>query len=1225
MTTMQKVLRTLCLGVVAAFSVASFAQTNVTDKLLNPDMEKGLFGWDVTFQSDIWKKGSKSQSSTPGYHGVNNSIVEVWRYNNGPMTNNTISQTVKNLPNGTYVFGAYMLANNDERANIRETIEGVNMFANGDSVPVATNRVEGMDTVWAHTAKFTVATKVTDGTLKVGVDVKETNVNFTVMDNATLYYFGDMEPAAALDEMAKIDIAATIAIADTCLAHKMNAETLDYLNSVIEAGKAMTSAADAYTTDENLYWGIRQAVKSIKAYSKLGASLDYAEYIAAQTWSEDIDETVAALEAMNALLAEFKEKYEAGTVLNEEATVWADSLKEAAALVELDSCYIIAEEYYYAIDELPLGDEIGEYTYANQEKALFYYDEIMTILAAAGSGESSAITAMSECKTLFGKIQQIIDNPIDYSEFPIFIGKADKALPNQTCQRGGPWPVLEGAYETNEYATADGKYKHLIEYKSPLYRFREPLTKVRFYVREVGCPTEIDTKGNPHICISGFAMFDEEGEPIELTTENVISNATENEGQKIPGMLDYQPNTFFHSLWKTGTPEAHYIEVTLPEGEYSAFSFKMLSFENSRSRVFPSQLEITYVSEKVTELQQLLVSARTKYNPVFGTAPGFNNYDLSPYFNALAEGDVVATKNGASDAEAQVAIDKLNAAIAAMEEKGVVLPEAGKKYRIISSEPVFVKNQYVHKAWTINEEDTTYHNWLWWENAGVDSVKQEFSFELIGKEENKLYYNIKHEATGLYLADWRDADGIRCTDMARFTLSEKADSFEVRHIGAGEWIFVREGYSSTILHMLNHNSGVAQPDVAAQSGVGKGKGIRSSIIIWNNAAYDFSGFYIREMMELPCATKSFSDLNFSSQTYTIYDGINTMTLTADKESAFEGLTFTDGWGKNIAPESVTIDGNVATVTFADVIGEFQFTFDNAEGVEEVVVDGSCAVSANLPALQTTYNQVLAIAPVEGVHVGQVSDLSEYNDALMNAEYLLENGGEEEAILAAKAALDSAKAHIVYNMPKEGVEYFILLGFDAFRTNFLTDMAVRSNANARLLWAYVGFSDPLCRWEFIDCGELVNDLPAYYIKNVGMGGYATRTLDNSYMFLANEAAEARPFNLFFIANGKVALGDTNWANGGQSIHPKGHSSGAGMYGDIITWGRTDAASAMRVVEAEAYITDFVYEVTDIEEIEAADEQVAPAVKGIYDLFGRRIEVPATTGIYIVDGKKQVIKK
>ena len=65
--------------------------------------------------------------------------------------------------------------------------------------------------------------------------------------------------------------------------------------------------------------------------------------------------------------------------------------------------------------------------------------------------------------------------------------------------------------------------------------------------------------------------------------------------------------------------------------------------------------------------------------------------------------------------------------------------------------------------------------------------------------------------------------------------------------------------------------------------------------------------------------------------------------------------------------------------------------------------------------------------------------------------------------------------------------------------------------------------------------------------------------------------------------------------------------------------------MRVVVAEKYISDIIYQETDIEEIEVAGEQVAPAVKGIYDLFGRRIEAPATTGIYIVDGKKQVIKK
>jgi len=36
-----------------------------------------------------------------------------------------------------------------------------------------------------------------------------------------------------------------------------------------------------------------------------------------------------------------------------------------------------------------------------------------------------------------------------------------------------------------------------------------------------------------------------------------------------------------------------------------------------------------------------------------------------------------------------------------------------------------------------------------------------------------------------------------------------------------------------------------------------------------------------------------------------------------------------------------------------------------------------------------------------------------------------------------------------------------------------------------------------------------------------------------------------------------------------------------------------------------------------------EPVAPAVKGIYDLFGRRVVNPSN-GIYIIDGKKKLIK-
>ena len=47
----------------AAASAVSFAQTDVTSKLLNSDMEKGVLGWDIAFDgSDIWKKTTRLTS-----------------------------------------------------------------------------------------------------------------------------------------------------------------------------------------------------------------------------------------------------------------------------------------------------------------------------------------------------------------------------------------------------------------------------------------------------------------------------------------------------------------------------------------------------------------------------------------------------------------------------------------------------------------------------------------------------------------------------------------------------------------------------------------------------------------------------------------------------------------------------------------------------------------------------------------------------------------------------------------------------------------------------------------------------------------------------------------------------------------------------------------------------------------------------------------------------------
>ena len=1236
---MKKTLRMLCMGVLAAVSAVSFAQENVTDKyMLNPDAEKGMLGWDVTFKDggEIWNKQTKGEEKAPGYHGFNNWAFENWRNAGAALTDGSISQEMKNLPNGTYVFGAYVMTNHPSEEKGLEITEGVLMFANSDSVPVATNRVEGMDQKWAHSIKFNVATVVENGTLKVGVKHEACNIHFIAMDNATLYFFGDMAPEAALEEMAKIDMAATVAKVSPYLeAGKMNVDTAAYLQAAIEA-VATVSAETAAQIDEDLWWGKRQAVKSIAQYENLAKAIADAKAIAAGEWT-DFSTTVAALEALNALIADAEAVYAEATAEKFELATWVDSLNNAGDLVELDGYYTLLDVYTEKIDGMTVSDELGDYTANQKNQAETLWLKASTALAEAEEGLITAANAQELCNTYFEKIDQIVASPIDYAEFPIFIGSADEPLPNQ--KGTGPFPVLEGAYELNMPAGVDntgkayGAHNNLIEYTSQLYRFREPLKSVRFYIRAVGNPAEVDKKGNPHICISGFAMFDELGDTIPLTVDNVVSNATENEGQKIPGMLDYNPTTFFHSLWASGTPEAHYIEVTLPEGKYSAFSFKMLSYQDTRSRVFPRELEITYVSPMVTELQKALVTARN-LNPTFGTGVGFVNADPAAYNDALAEADAVVAKNGATDAEALAALNKVNAVIEQIQEAGIMMPEAGKKYRIISGEPRFFSNQNIMKALTLHT-DTIYGDWLWWETAHADSARQEFIVEHYSTHGDRAYYTFKHAQTGLYLGEIRDSLG-NLKEANRFVFTERVDSFWLKSLGQGQFgIMASDGNSRKQFNMEFHNNG-AWSDVKANYGAIKG--VKSYIHTWDSGANQSSAWFFREMVELPQALHSISDLLFKSAAISIYEGVNNLTITADKECAFADLAILDVFGNNVAIDQVTVEGKVATLVLSKSVETFSVAFTNAEGVAEVTIDGfyvNNGPSKAFQTLQSTYNTVLALAPVQGEGVGQVSDLSAYEDALAIAEGLLAEGGEDAALEAATAALDSAKAHLAYNLPKQDVDYLILLGLDAIKTNHLTDMAIfadqnslTADGNVILRWTYVSLTNPEYRWRFIDCGELKWGRPAYYIQSAVTGGYVTRTVESgATIFLSEDSTATRPYDLFFKAGGKVALTDTHWSAGDAALHPNGHGGGAAANKgrNMITWGQHDAASAMYVVEAEKYITDVVYSINGIEEIDVTDEFVAPAVKGTFDLFGRRIDNPATTGIYIIDGKKRVIKK
>ena len=148
----------------------------------------------------------------------------------------------------------------------------------------------------------------------------------------------------------------------------------------------------------------------------------------------------------------------------------------------------------------------------------------------------------------------------------------------------------------------------VVGYTSPLYRAQQgKVEKLRITVNH--------TQGNTkYFCLSELQFFDADGQPITLTASNITSNANHNalnpnalDGGGFAALFDGQTGSYFHSAWKNMPAEDHYLEVTLPNGGYDAFSFKMLSrtqsiengFVYDQSHTFPGVMVMTTSVELV--------------------------------------------------------------------------------------------------------------------------------------------------------------------------------------------------------------------------------------------------------------------------------------------------------------------------------------------------------------------------------------------------------------------------------------------------------------------------------------------------------------------------------------------------------------------------------------------------------------------------------------------------
>lgn len=1174
---MKKNLRLLCLGLAAATLTAGFAQQaeNYTSKLRNADMALGVKGWGIDGEGNIFGKNTKNQASKRGYHGMNGGVLENWKSDaTSGLSDNAISQTVKNLPNGTYVFGAYIGASvqGTEESN-KEEVTGVTLFANDATVAVATDNPDNSAAKYAHTAKFNVAATVTDGTLSVGLNIESTNANYVVWDNATLYYFGDMDATAALDEMAKIDMAATVAIADTCFAHKMNADTLALITEAKAAAQAVATADALWQADEDLYWAIFKATRSLGDYRSFNNAIAAAEAIAAGEWSPSIGDLV---DALNASIVAAKTTYEEATAARPELNEQKAALNEAAAMVALDSCYIVLDELEeVTIPELPVSDELGEYSDAKIAALEELVQEARTFVDNAYEAIITAVEARHKYDSLYVHIQDILNNPNSVDSFPFTVGEAD------------------GTIATVE----DGRY----EFTSKTYTVAYPLTTIRFTFLEshntngAAC---LDSGKYPQIAIAEFYLYDGDGEQIELTESNFYTNAQETSEGPMVNICDGEKGTFWHSSWSSSVGTYHYLEITLPEGlDLTTFSFGWTS--RYTAQVVPKTVEVSSLSNAAADLLSAIDAAKAM-NAYRGTAPGFYNADLTAFYAAIANAEALVNSD-ASDDEIYTAIAILEEEQAKLDELSVVMPEPGKQYRIVSAAPFFEK-QGLHKAWTAYS-DTTLTNQVWWETAHPDSAKQVFTFEVLPNDEGKNYYIIKNVATGLYVSTPTNEEGDAENAIALFATT---DTVELQSLGYGQFGLINNG----MIHAGSHNSGAYSESTGAYGGIA---GVYSSMVKWTTGAYNASAWYIREMQALPYAAKNISDLNFQSESINLYAGVNTLTLTADKDCAFADLVVYGVLG-DVIPSTVNVNGANATVVLDTTLVEsFSFAFTNAEGIATVTVNGNVS---KLSELQVAYDEAVAVAPVAGEAVMEFKDLAAYNNALKVAKNLLDNGGTDEEIVAAIAALEKAVSELTPNMPEADKEYFIVSALDAFEETHGVKMMMYANAEGTPRWMYENVDNLNRLWKF-EAAEVEEGQPAmFYIMNVATGTYFGSSADALV-----ERGSAAPYKIVQLQGTVVAI-QKNETDGHIQIHANQHGGGSGKGSNIVYWNSgIGTASAWYICEKEAYLND-----VDFEEIEdAAQEEIAPLQKGIYDLFGRRITTPAATGIYIVDGKKRVIKK
>lgn len=154
---------------------------------------------------------------------------------------------------------------------------------------------------------------------------------------------------------------------------------------------------------------------------------------------------------------------------------------------------------------------------------------------------------------------------------------------------------------------ADGQYS----WSSDLLTYDTPVKTLIF--RVLGTNTGANWNTYPFFTLSEFKVYDENGEQVTLTVDNLSCNAIQtNDGGQLPAILDNDNSSYLHTAYNdnsTGNPgTCHYLKVKLP----SAMSKLKIAFNSRNENNVPKCVELeAYAEDDIQSGVYRIVSAKS--------------------------------------------------------------------------------------------------------------------------------------------------------------------------------------------------------------------------------------------------------------------------------------------------------------------------------------------------------------------------------------------------------------------------------------------------------------------------------------------------------------------------------------------------------------------------------------------------------------------------------------